>query len=164
MEERKKEGNVERFVGCWGVWSRLWCQLRVFGVCQVESKVFWLWRSFDGLVGSEIGWTSGFWIENRGCGWDFDGFFSKVVVMRSVLRNGWWQNLVDFKSDVLCPLVSCGPGNVSKRPLLLTTPALHIQSLGPWFHVDTDILTISSIFRYFPNSLTNPSQTRTQSI
>ena len=42
--------------------------LRVFGVCRVESKEFWLWRNFVGLVGIRIGWTSRFRIENGGCG------------------------------------------------------------------------------------------------
>ena len=40
-----------------------------------------------------------------------------------------------------CPMASCKPGNVSKRLLLLIKKALRIQSLGPWYHVDTDTLT-----------------------
>ena len=51
---------------------------------------------------------------------------------------------------------------VSKRPFLLTNPALHIQSSGPWYHVDTNTLKISPIFLSFPNSLANTKQTRTQ--
>ena len=34
--------------------------LRVFGVCHVKSKEFWLWQSFVELFGFGVDWTSRF--------------------------------------------------------------------------------------------------------
>ena len=44
--------------------------------------------------------------------------------------------------NILSSMVSYEPDNISERPLLLTNPAFHIQSLELWYHIGTDTLTI----------------------